>query len=111
MPAPHPLLQELRQLQRDYIIEVYTQAEQSIRIFGNGTRHHIKKEEYMHTLQQHIGPNMVLLADKDVLWSFSQTVTADIFVHSKSTLSIAAVVFNTQVRWAVFPPAAHTWLL
>jgi len=40
---------------------------------------------------------MVLLADLDIAWTFSQMVTADIFVHSKSTLSIAAGVLNTEV--------------
>lgn len=79
------------------MIEVYTQAAFGIRHHPNGTYHRVSGQQYIQDLHQHIGRHMVLLADQDLAWTFSQMSTADIFVHSKSTLSIAAGILNTQV--------------
>lgn len=84
-------------MQRDYVVEVYTQAAFGIRHHDNGTYQRISGHEYVHDLRHNLGHHMVLLADLDIAWTFSQMVTADIFVHSKSTLSIAAGVLNTEV--------------
>lgn len=91
------MLQVLRRLQRDYVVEVYTQASFGIRHSSNGSYHRIGGQEYVQDLNTHIGRHMVLLADQDLAWTFSQMATADVFVHSKSTLSIAAGIVNTQV--------------
>lgn len=91
------LLQVLHHLQRDYVVEVYTQAAFGIRHSSNGSYHRISGQEYVQDLNNHIGRHMVLLADQDLAWTFSQMATADVFVHSKSTLSIAAGIVNTQV--------------
>lgn len=90
--------QVLRGIQRDYLVEVYTEASFGIRHHSNGSYHRISSTEYVHDLHQNLGRHMVLLADQDLAWTFSQMVTADIFVHSMSTLSIAAGILNVQVR-------------
>jgi hypothetical protein len=100
------LPQVLRQMQRDYVVELYTQAAFGIRHHSNGTYHRISGQEYVQNLHQHIGRHLVLLADQDLAWTVSQMSTADIFVHSRSTLSIAAGILNTQVGNAVLAPAA-----
>jgi hypothetical protein len=79
------------------VVEVYTQAAFGIRHSSNGSYHRISGQEYVQDLHTHIGRHMVLLADQDLAWTFSQMATADVFVHSKSTLSIAAGILNTQV--------------
>lgn len=76
---------------------MYTQAAFGIQHSSNGSYHRISGQEYVQNLKTHIGRHMVLLADKDLAWTFSQMATADIFLHSKSTLSIAAGIVNTQV--------------
>lgn len=94
-------LQVLRSIPRDYIVEVYTEASFGIRHHSNGSYHRISSSKYVQDLHHNIGRHMVLLADQDLAWTFSQMSTADIFVHSMSTLSIAAGIFNTQVwKWA-----------
>jgi hypothetical protein len=78
-------------------VEVYTEASFGIRHHSNGSYHRINSSEYVQDLHHNFGKHMVLLADQDLAWTFSQMSTADIFVHSMSTLSIAAGIFNTQV--------------
>lgn len=91
------LPQELRLLQRDYVVEVYTQAAYGISHSNDGRHQRIDRQEYVKRLATNIGPHMVLLADMDLLWTFNQMMTTDVFVHSKSTLSIAAGILHPQV--------------
>lgn len=90
-------MQALRDMQLDYLIEVYTEAANAANLHENGTRHELNGTQYTQHLQLHLGPHMVMLADHDIAWTFSQMATADIFVHSRSTLSISAGILNTQV--------------
>lgn len=99
----------LRQMQRDYVVEVYTQAAFGIRHHSNGTYHRISGQEYVQNLHQHIGRHLVLLADQDLAWTVSQMSTADIFVHSRSTLSIAAGILNTQGIHIAPPNGSLPW--
>lgn len=89
--------QELRRLQRDYVVEVYTQAAHGIQHHSNGSHERISGEAYVQRLHANIGRHMLLLADMDVLWSLGQMASADVLVHSKSTLSIVAGILNTKV--------------
>jgi hypothetical protein len=77
-------LQVLQQLNVDYTVEWFTE---------NSTN--AKEHEDMQRVRQEI-PNLTLMLDSDLLWTWQQMWSADAFVMSKSGYSFVPAVVNTK---------------
>jgi hypothetical protein len=76
--------QVLQQLKVDYTVEWFTE---------NSTN--AKEHADMQRVRQEI-PNLTLLFDSDLLWTWQQMWSADVFVMSKSGYSFVPAVVNTK---------------
>lgn len=86
-------LQELDALQQDSSVEWFTEP-------PNTPREH----EDLARVRREV-PNLTLMTDSDLLWTWHQMWTADIFVMSKSGYSFVPAVVNTR-GMIIHAPAA-----
>ncbi|WIA19513.1 hypothetical protein OEZ85_004124 [Tetradesmus obliquus] len=78
------LAQVLQQLQVDFTVEWFTEPSTNE-----------KEHEDMQRVRQEI-PNLTLLFDSDLLWTWQQMWSADAFIMSKSGYSFVPAVVNTK---------------